>query len=77
MQTNDVLSKNGSMAFMKSIQALGKSTKSNMRIMTKVSTTDKDENEIANEQNIENKLEKRNAGKLDTTVVKPEPKSIE
>jgi len=48
MQTNDVLSKNGSMAFMKSIQALGKSTKSNMRIMTKVSTTDKDENEIAN-----------------------------
>ena len=62
---------------MKSIQALGKSTKSNMRIISKVSTTEKDENEIANEQNIENKIEKRNAGKLDATVVKPEPKSIE
>ena len=66
------------MAFMKSIQALGKSTKSNMRIMTKVSTTDKYDNEILNQQNMENKMEKRNAGKLDTTVVAPaEPQSIE
>lgn len=55
MQTNDVLNKNGSMAFMKSIQALGKSTKSNMRIISKVSPSKKDQEETANEQNIENK----------------------
>jgi len=73
MQTNDVLSKNGSMAFMKSIQALGKSTKSNMRIISKVPSTPKDENESINEQNIENHNERRSAGKLDTTVVKPQP----
>ena len=48
-----------------------------MRIMTKVSTNDKDDNEIASQQNIENKMDKRNAGKIDTTVAQAEPKSIE
>jgi hypothetical protein len=42
MQTKDVRSQSGSMAFMKSIQALGKSAKSNMKIISKVTSMEKE-----------------------------------